>query len=85
MHQVDTNNVAKTLNWISVAIVWIAGVIFLISILSFGSQAAKPLGLFVIPSLFLFLLGYVMKGLAALIFNQIKNNELLEAILEKKS
>ena len=82
MDQVETKNVAKTLNWIGKALFWLAGVGLFIAVLSLGSKST--LVLLFGPSVILLLFGCFFRGMAAIIFNQVKNNELLEAMWNKE-
>lgn len=83
MDQIDTLSVAKTLNWIGRALYWLAGLFFIFGALSLNS--VTPLVRLIGPLVALGLVGCLIRGLAAIIFNQVKSNELLQSILDKES
>ncbi len=86
MDQTQSLGIAKKLNGTGTVIIYLALTMFFICIfLLIGSlQAGQRIGLVVVISLSLWVLGFLLKGLAAIIFNQVKNNELIAVLIESK-
>lgn len=84
MNQIDTYKAAKSLNVIGKVLFWLAGVSLFVALLMLMSDDKSFWVFLVPPSFLMWLSGCFFRGMAAIIFNQVKNNELLEAQLEKE-
>ena len=83
MNQIDTYNAAKSLIVIGKVLFWMAGILLFVALMMLLSKEKSVWVFLVPPSFLMWLSGCFFRGMVAIIFNQVKNNELLEAMRNK--